>query len=594
MSSDNRQPARTLAATASPDAAREILLHLAILTMISSVAMFLRLDRAELMGAREPKAITPARQMLQSGDWVLPRLGNRPRLEKPPWVYWRIAALGAWTGHVGRWEGRLPGAIEGVLLVLLCYALGRSLLGPAVGLASACFLIATPAFVYEARLAGPDTPFTLLATLAVAAAWWSWNSPSRRRRLGLLIVFYISLSLAALCKGPFVLVNCGLPILAFVIWRRKPILLWRLNPILGLLIVIAIVAPWPVLLWKHGVDPRSLWGREVAQKLHPDPFKSLQYLMGRIFPWIPLFLGGLTVPFLKRHRAFPREVLMPWVWFVSVFAGVSLLFSAKENYLSALAVPAALLIGTCWCGMVRLFREKTAGWQERLVLHGQIGVLGVGGIVAAAVLAHKFGRGVLEPTIIAACFVVAAVGMAVFYRREKLGAQVPAMCCVLAMGVLTAGYIPTIAAHRSMGGPARQLVKYLRTLPPDAPVYDYVKQCAFVYYHLDHPLPRLPGPKSLGKHLSKTKEPFYLAMQWQLAGRDHHWRVPMRRGETVEWVDVKERFEEVEAYWRPHQHRPAVVLLRYKGPPPEEHTTRQNQDAAPSSATPPPPPPGQT
>ncbi|MBN1555420.1 MAG: glycosyltransferase family 39 protein [Phycisphaerae bacterium] len=546
---------------------RDVLPHVVILTLISSVAMFLQLDRSELMGAREPKAITPARQMVESGDWVVPRLGNRPRLEKPPWVYWRIAAVGSLTGQVGRLEGRLPGAIEGVLLVLLCYALGRSLISPSVGLAAACFLVATPQFVYEARQAGPDMPFTLFSTLAIAAAWWSWNSPRRWNRWGWLIVFYVSIALATLSKGPFILIHCGLPILALVIWRRKPILIWRLQPLLGVLIVAAIVAPWPWLLWKHGVDPRDLWGREVSQKLQPNPIKSLMYLMGILFPWIPLFLGGLSVPFLKRHHAFSRNVWMPWAWFVSSFAGVSLLFSAKANYLYSLAVPAAVVMGICWCGIVRLFHEKLACWQERLVLHSQMGVLGIGGIVGAIILEYRFPRGILDPVLIAACFVAAAVFLGVFYRRDDVAVKGVAMLCVLAMGIITAGYVPTIAEHRSMGGPGRQLSERLRRLPDDAKVYDYVKQCAFVYYHLEKPLSWLPDREALAERIHDNPGPFYLAMQWQLAQRDRLWILPLPHGKTVRWTNVRDWFEEVDSYARPHQNRPAVVLLRYKGPP---------------------------
>jgi 4-amino-4-deoxy-L-arabinose transferase-like glycosyltransferase len=546
---------------------REMLLHVLILVMISSVAMFLHLGRCELMGAREPKAVTPARQMVQSGNWIVPYLGNRPRLEKPPLVYWRVAVLGALTGRVGRWEGRLPGAIEGLLLVLLCYALGRSLLGPAVGLASACFLIATPKFVYEARQAGPDIPFTFLATLTVALAWWAWNSKHRRRQWGYVIAMYVSFSLAVLCKGPFVLVNCCLPIVALACWKRNPIrLLWQLKPWLGILIVTAIVAPWPLLLWKHGIDPRTLWGREVSQKLHPNLFKNFLYLGVILFPWIPLFLGGLAVPFLKRHHAMSRNVWMPWLWFVSVFPGICLLFSAKENYLITLLVPVSLLAGMCWCGMVRLFRGKTAGWQERLVLHGQIGVLGVGGIVAACVLEYRFPRGFIEPTIIAACFVAAAVVMAVWYRRDTFVAKGVAMMCVLSTGILTAGYIPTIAEHRSMGGPGRQLANVIHQLPPDTLVYDYVKQCAFTYYHLDRSLEWLPGPGDLAERIREANGPFYVAMQWQLAQRAYFWRLRLGDNETSEPVNVRDRFEVVESFSRSHQNRPAVVLLRYKGP----------------------------
>jgi 4-amino-4-deoxy-L-arabinose transferase-like glycosyltransferase len=577
---------------------KSVLPHVLILVMISSVALFLHLGRCELMGAREPKAITPARQMVQSGNWVVPYLGNRPRLEKPPLVYWRIAVVGLITGEVGRWEGRLPSAIEGLLLVLLCYAIGRSLLGPSAGLAAACFLIATPAFVYEARQAGPDMPFTLYSTLAVAAAWWSWTTRIRRRRWMFVVLFYVSLSLAALCKGPFIVVNCCLPIFVLACWRRKPLrLVWQLKPWLGVLIVAAMIVPWLMLLWRHGIDPRSLWGREVSQKLHPHIVKSLQYLVGETFPWIPLFLGGLTVPFLKRHHFFPRVVWTPWIWFVSSFLGISLLFTAKANYYTSLAVPISLLVGLCWCGVVRLFREKLAAWQERLVLHSQIAVLGIGGIVSAIILEHKYNRGLFEPAVIAACFVAAAVVMAVLYRRDTAVAKGVAMLCVLSTGVLTAGYIPTISAYRSLGGPGRQLSERIRQLPPDTPVYDYLKQCAYVYYHLENPLPWIPKPGDLAKHLRETDEPFYLAMQWQLAERDYPWRIWIRSDAdgTKQQVNVKDWFEVMETYSRPHQSRPAVVLLRYKGAAAvSAQSPKPDHEKQETSATRHPLPPGRT
>lgn len=553
--------------------------HVLLLTMIASVALFVRLGEPDLLGAREPKAITPARQMLQSGDWLVPRMGNRPRLEKPPVVYWRIAAVGLLTGRVDRWEGRLPSAVEGVLLVLLCYALGRSLLGPAEGLAAACFFIATPTFVFEAREAGPDIPYLCYSTLAVFSAWRCWNSTRRRSQWAFVFLFYVSLSLAAMCKGPFVFVNVIVPILALAAWQRQPALLWKLKPLWGVLIVAAVVLPWPLLLWKHGVDPSAIWKREVSQKLQPNPLKNLQYFLGHIFPWIPLFLGGLVVPFLRRHAAFPRTVWMPWVWFVSSLAGVSVLFSAKANYLLPLLVPASLLTGTCWCGLARLFRERRATWQERLVLHGQIGVLGVGGIVAAAVLAHKFGRGILEPAILAGCFVAAAAVMGALYRRETAGAKATAMLCVTAIGILSVGYLPTIAARREMGEPGRQMVESLKHLPHDVPVYDYVKQCAFVYYHLDHALPWLSGPEDLARHLQREHRPFYLAMQWQLAQRKSLWEVPLRRDATVRKVNVRDWFEEVQTFGRSYQGRPAVVLLRFRGP-----VSSPDTHAAPATA----------
>src|SRR5579864_8027981 len=61
-----------------------------------------------------------SREMLASGDWLLPHSGVRPWLERPPFPHWIELA----TGHVfGRldnvWIVRLPSALMGWLTLLL-------------------------------------------------------------------------------------------------------------------------------------------------------------------------------------------------------------------------------------------------------------------------------------------------------------------------------------------------------------------------------------------------------------------------------------------------------------------------------------------
>ena len=92
--------------------------HVVTLTLLAGATLVLGLDRMDLWGIREARVLLPAREMLASGDWTAPRIGGRLRLEKPPLPYWQVALIGRVTGEVGLWETRLPGAIQGVLLVL--------------------------------------------------------------------------------------------------------------------------------------------------------------------------------------------------------------------------------------------------------------------------------------------------------------------------------------------------------------------------------------------------------------------------------------------------------------------------------------------
>ena len=51
---------------------------------------------------------TPAREMLATGDFLLPRLYGDPYLNKPPVFFWVIAGLGSLIGEVNVHAARLP------------------------------------------------------------------------------------------------------------------------------------------------------------------------------------------------------------------------------------------------------------------------------------------------------------------------------------------------------------------------------------------------------------------------------------------------------------------------------------------------------
>src|SRR5258707_9072471 len=65
-----------------------------------------------------------ARNMLDSGDWVTPRLDGVKYFEKPPLKYWLIAASYAVFG-VHDWAARIPVALSVVLLCWLTWRMGR-------------------------------------------------------------------------------------------------------------------------------------------------------------------------------------------------------------------------------------------------------------------------------------------------------------------------------------------------------------------------------------------------------------------------------------------------------------------------------------
>src|SRR3954469_12260974 len=73
-----------------------------------------------------------AREMIATGDFITPRLNGVNYFEKPPLVYWAVAASLKVFGQ-NEWAVRVVPAIFGLAGVLFTYAAARQLYGRASG-----------------------------------------------------------------------------------------------------------------------------------------------------------------------------------------------------------------------------------------------------------------------------------------------------------------------------------------------------------------------------------------------------------------------------------------------------------------------------
>src|SRR5438067_2849766 len=105
-----------------------------VLALVAAVAVYLVGNASVPLWDRdEPRYAQASRQMLQSGDWVVPKLLDEPRINKPPMIYWlQASAMGVMRRIApderlsieGRMErdaaaARLPSAVAMVLTLML-------------------------------------------------------------------------------------------------------------------------------------------------------------------------------------------------------------------------------------------------------------------------------------------------------------------------------------------------------------------------------------------------------------------------------------------------------------------------------------------
>src|ERR1044072_7228281 len=100
--------------------------------------------------ADEPRFALVARDMVATGQWLLPRVGGPPDADKPPLFFWLIATCLELTRSL-RVAFLLPSFFAGCGCVALVYDLGRRLWNRETGLAAGLALLFTVQFVWQGR-----------------------------------------------------------------------------------------------------------------------------------------------------------------------------------------------------------------------------------------------------------------------------------------------------------------------------------------------------------------------------------------------------------------------------------------------------------
>ncbi len=87
-----------------------------------------RLGSAPLRNPDEGRYAEIPREMVASGDWVTPRLNGVPYFEKPPLVYWAVAACEEVLGP-SEWSLRVTPALFALGGILTAYSIARRVYG---------------------------------------------------------------------------------------------------------------------------------------------------------------------------------------------------------------------------------------------------------------------------------------------------------------------------------------------------------------------------------------------------------------------------------------------------------------------------------
>lgn len=370
--------------------------------------LFFNLGGFRTFSSHEGYAVVPAREMLESNNYVVPNFAGVPRVKKPPLVYWVNAASAGIWGELNEWTARTPQAISALLLALLVGVWGTKWYGKNVGLAAAMVQVSSLYVLDYGRKAEIDMTLCLLTTFAMYLIATSKPKATWLESFARSTLIYTVLSVTFLAKfhyGPAMVI---LPtVVYFAIQKRYSDYLKMINP-LGIIIAAAAILIWPYLLWKQVPGAWEVWrtetvGRAVGEmRSHPVWF-YLPHILGLMFPWTLFVVLAWPQSWKKAWKEGDAQERFLWVWFFVQLAILSLQDNKHKHYLMSTLPMFALMAGT----QLARYREYLA-WSTRFFSHWRalfFGFLTTGTSVAIAfVISEKWphlqSAGILIGTVL--------------------------------------------------------------------------------------------------------------------------------------------------------------------------------------------------
>ncbi|MDD5085413.1 MAG: glycosyltransferase family 39 protein, partial [Candidatus Omnitrophica bacterium] len=172
---------------------------LIVLALIGIALLFSRLGGVGLFEPDEGRSADIARAMVESGDFLIPRVNYIEHFHKPPLTYWAIAASLKVFGF-NEAAVRFPSACAALGLVLITFLVAKNLFDRKTALVAGLILLSSPLFLFMGRLATPDIFFAFFTAGSL------YGFVRVRGGLGnplLWSIFgFFFLALAVLTKGP--------------------------------------------------------------------------------------------------------------------------------------------------------------------------------------------------------------------------------------------------------------------------------------------------------------------------------------------------------------------------------------------------------
>lgn len=322
---------------------------IAFCMLSAAFVLFFNLGGRSIENMDYPHFAEIGREILETGDWVIMHSGGAMYIDKPP-LHTIFIALSDKAFGVNAFAGRFPAALFALIGVFATLLFGLRLDRHKwqTGVYGAMLLLSSYGFFFLARRFRNDIEYAMLFSLALFSFYEGYEAGEPRRKWIFYGLFWFSMGLAALIKGPAALLPLLIiPVFLLVTksWSRVGAKIFFTS----FAAFFVIVAPYLVLLVTHKDFSQfaETMRTHIIMKRNAGLLYYLPVFPAKFFPGYLLLLPCLPL-FWKKRREIAAN---PRLLFLFIWSGLYLVLLhciKAKVYRYLLPVFPALSLITAW------------------------------------------------------------------------------------------------------------------------------------------------------------------------------------------------------------------------------------------------------
>jgi 4-amino-4-deoxy-L-arabinose transferase-like glycosyltransferase len=477
-----------------------------------------------LWARSEAREVEIAREMYVSGNWAVPKLNDKAFLEKPPLMP-AVTALAFYLGGgVSERLARVPSTLLALLAAVGVMLIARRMGGNRLGWWSGLILCSAQIFFLYSHQSSVDILLAVCVTFTMLFFFRAYEPGKPSYSFRSVLPIYLCATLAFYAKGFIGVVFPTLAIVFFLIWMRDWRAMWRLKPWFGLLIFLALTAPWFGELWRQGqekylkiffIDNHLYRFFKTAEShlghQHDPWYWYLVHIWNHFSPWSILgpFAAVGLVRKLRAHDPSAIEIKKLMSWFGAGFLFLTISSTKRDVYLLPILPPFAIMVAMWIDQRIRSYGGPK--WE-------QLSDWGLGLALALAALGYPIWLTLQESGsryalgFIPAILLPAAAGLYFLVKKNHPRFYSLAWFGIWALFLCSSiFFIPVFSAGEDHSPFARQLNELTR----DARIFYSPrvreKECGYIGFYTGKYTRNLKKEKDLAA-LARSVEPIYVVM----------------------------------------------------------------------------------